>query len=180
MFQPVTVNYEAPDLAKQSADKDPSKMSDDQLRQALEAAPLLRQFLEGIEAEALRRMEAGQTVPGFKLVRGRGNRSWTLPDAEMAEKLLAMKIPKSAVFETKVISPAKAEKLRWTNRNGTEMQLSDRQLRTLETNYIGRSSGKLTVAPESDSREAVVMNAVPLFTAVVEPEAAPSLPSWLM
>jgi hypothetical protein len=48
-------------------------------------------------------------------------------------------------------------------------------------------AGKLTVAPESDSRPAVIMNAAPLFSAVeaeaikytLEQPAAESLPSWL-
>jgi len=161
------------DVAQQSADKDPSAMDDAQIRQIMEAAPLMRQLLEGVEKEALRRLEAGQTIPGLKLVNGRGSRAWALPEDKMAEKLVKMGIPKSAVYETKLVTPAKAEKLTWEKRDGTKVTLTERQLKTMETEYVVKMAGKLSVAPESDGRPAVVLNAAPLFSAVE------SLPSWL-
>ncbi len=161
------------DVAQQSADKDPSTMDDAQIRQIMEAAPLMRQLLEGVEKEALRRLEAGQSIPGLKLVNGRGSRAWALPEEQMAEKLVKMGIPKSAVYETKLVTPAKAEKLTWEKRDGTKVTLTERQLKTMETEYVVKMAGKLSVAPESDGRPAVVLNAAPLFSAVE------SLPSWL-
>jgi hypothetical protein len=161
------------DVAQQSADKDPSTMDDAQIRQIMEAAPLMRQLLEGVEKEALRRLEAGQTIPGLKLVNGRGSRAWALPEDKMAEKLVKMGIPKSAVYETKLVTPAKAEKLTWEKRDGTKVTLTERQLKTMETEYVVKMAGKLSVASESDGRPAVVLNAAPLFSAVE------SLPSWL-
>lgn len=177
MFQPTVTK--PLDVAQQSADKDPSAMDDAQIAQIMEAAPLMRQLLEGVEAEALRRMQAGQTIPGLKLVNGRGSRAWSLPEAEIAEKLVKMGIPKTAVYETKLVSPAKAEKLTWTKKDGTAKQLTERQLKTLEQEYVVKMAGKLTVVPESDSRPAVVTNAAPLFSAVEAAPAAESLPSWL-
>ena len=177
MFQPTVT--QSLDVAQQSADKDPATLSDDQIRQIMEAAPLMRQLLEGVEKEALRRLEAGQSIPGLKLVNGRGSRAWALPEEEMAEKLVKMGIPKSAVYETKLVTPAKAEKLTWEKRDGTKMQLSDRQLKTMENEYVVKMAGKLTVVPESDSRPAVVLNAAPMFGAVEAAPAAESLPSWL-
>ena len=177
MFQPVV--SQTLDIAQQSADKDPSTMDDGQIAQIMEAAPLMRQLLEAVEKEALRRMEAGQTIPGLKLVHGRGSRAWALPEEEMAEKLVKMGIPKTAIYETKLVSPAKAEKLTWEKRDGTKMQLSERQLKTMDKEYISKLAGKLTVAPESDSRKAVVLNAAPMFSAVEAAPAAESLPSWL-
>jgi Protein of unknown function (DUF2800) len=161
------------DVAQQSADKDPSTMDDAQIRQIMEAAPLMRQLLEGVEKEALRRLEAGQSIPGLKLVNGRGSRAWALPEEQMAEKLVKMGIPKSAVYETKLVTPAKAEKLTWEKRDGSKVTLTERQLKTMETEYVVKMAGKLSVAPESDGRPAVVLNAAPLFSAVE------SLPSWL-
>jgi hypothetical protein len=177
MFQPVVT--ETLDVAQQSADKDPSTMDDTQIRQIMEAAPLMRQLLEAVEKEALRRLEAGQTIPGLKLVNGRGSRAWALPEEEMAEKLVKMGIPKTAVYETKLVTPAKAEKLTWEKRDGTKMALSDRQLKTMETEYVVKMAGKLTVAPESDSRPAVITNAAPMFSAIEAAPAAETLPSWL-
>jgi hypothetical protein len=172
MFQPAVT--QSLDVAQQSADKDPSTMDDAQIRQIMEAAPLMRQLLEGVEKEALRRLEAGQSIPGLKLVNGRGSRAWALPEEQMAEKLIKMGIPKGAIYETKLVTPAKAEKLTWEKRDGTKVQLTDRQLKTMETDYVVKMAGKLTVVPESDSRPAVITNAAPLFGAVE------TLPSWLI
>jgi hypothetical protein len=176
MFQPVVT--QTLDVAQQSADKDPSTMDDAQIRQIMEAAPLMRQLLEGVEKEAQRRLELGQVIPGLKLVNGRGSRAWALPEAEMAEKLIKMGIPKSAVYETKLVTPAKAEKLTWEKKDGTKVALTDRQLTRMEQEYVVKLAGKLTVAPESDGRPAVITNAAPLFSAVEAP-ASETLPSWL-
>jgi len=175
MFQPVVT--QTLDIAQQSANKDPSKMDDAQITQIMEAAPLMRQLLEGVEVEALRRLKAGQTIPGLKLVHGRGSRAWALPESEMAEKLVKMGIPKGTVYETKLVSPAKAEKLTWKKKDGTDVTLTERQLSRMEQEYVSKLAGKLTVALESDDRTAVINNAAPLFSAVETPA---QLPAWLL
>lgn len=180
MFQPVTP--QTTDIAQQAADKDPAKMDDQQIRQIMEGAPLMRQFLEAVEAEALRRLNAGVSINGLKLVNGRGSRAWALPEEQIAEKLIKMGVPKGAVYETKLVTPAKAEKLTWEATKAGEKvkkQLSERQLKTLDQEYVVKMAGKLTVVPESDSRPAVIMNAAPMFSAVEAP-AAETLPAWLM
>ena len=176
MFQPVM----SLDVAQQSANKDPSTMDDAQILQIMEAAPLMRQLLEGVEKEALRRLQSGQAITGLKLVNGRGSRVWAFEDDEIAEKLIKMGIPKGSVYETKLVSPAKAEKLTWEKRDGTKVQLTERQLKRMEQEYVVKMAGKLAVATESDSRPAVVMNAAPLFSAVEAAPAADTLPSWLL
>lgn len=178
---PMLEKSEVVELAQQSANKDPATMDNDQIRQIMEAAPLMRQLLEAVEEEALRRLKSGDSIPGVKLVYGRGSRAWALPENEMAEKLIKMGIPKSAVYETKLVTPAKAEKLTWEATKGGEKikkSLSERQLKTLEAEYVSKVAGKLTVVPESDSRPAAVVNAAPLFSAV-QPEAE-QLPAWLL
>ena len=177
MFQPVVT--QTLDVAQQSADKDPATMDDQQIRQIMEAAPLMRQLLEAVEKEALRRLEAGQSLPGLKLVHGRGSRAWALSEDEMAETLVKMGIPKTAIYETKLVTPAKAEKLTWEKRDGTKVSLTERQLKRMEQEYVTKLAGKLTVVPESDSRPAVITNAAPMFSAVEAAPAAESLPSWL-
>ncbi len=179
MFQPIA--SKPFDIAQQSADKEPSTMDDTQIAQIMEAAPLMRQLLEGVEKEALRRLKAGQTIAGLKLVNGRGSRTWSLNDEETAARLIKMGVPKGAVYETKLVSPAKAEKLTWEKTKAGEkvkMQLSDRQLKTMNTEYVTKLAGALTVAHESDERAAVIMNAAPLFSAVEAP-VVEALPAWL-
>ena len=171
---------EVQQVSDQVAAQDPASMTSDQLRQILEAAPLMRQTIEQAEAEAQRRLEAGQSVPGLKLVYGRGSQAWSIPEDQVVEKLKGMGVPKDAVYKTSVVSPAQAKKLTWTKRDGTTKQLSERQLKTLETEYIAKLGGRLTVALESDPRAAVVRDAAPLFSAVQSaPVEQPALPSWL-
>ena len=180
MFQPVVSN--TLDIAQQSADREPSTMDDAQIAQIMEAAPLMRQLLEGVEKEALRRLKAGQSIAGLKLVNGRGSRTWSLTEEEIATRLIKMGVPKGNVYETKLVSPAKAEKLTWEKTKAGEkvkMQLSDRQLKTMNTEYVTKLAGALTVAHESDERPAVIMNAAPLFSAVEAP-VVETLPAWLM
>lgn len=165
------------DASTQVAEQDPGSMTNERLVQIIEAAPLMRQMIENAEAEAQRRLEAGQSIKGLKLVNGRGSQAWTLPEDQIAEKLKGMGLPKDAIWTTKLISPAQAKKVTWANRKGEQKQLTERQLKTMEQEYIAKMGGKLTVAPESDPRPAVVRDAAPLFSAV---EAAPTLPSWLM
>lgn len=178
MSFPVLTNPVA-EIAQQAADLDPNTMTPEKIAQIMLAAPLVRQMIEAVEEEALRRLKAGQTIPGLKVVHGRGSRSWALPEEEMEKKLVGMGIPKHAIWETKLVTPAKVEKLKWEKTKAGEKimtQLSERQLKTLDTEYIAKVAGKLTVVPESDSRPAVVLDASPLFAAVPEPVA---LPAWL-
>ena len=111
-------------------------------------------------------------------VNGRGSRTWALPEEEMAEKLVKMGIPKTAIYETKLVSPAKAEKRVWEKRDGTKVSLTPRQMSRMEQEYVIKMAGKLTEVPESDSRPAVVKNAAPMFSAVEAAPAAESVPSF--
>lgn len=173
------------DVVFQAADKDPHSMTDQQLAQLLEAAPLVRQLIENAESEVLDRLKRGVKVPGFKLVNGRGSRKWSLSEEQMAERLIKMGVPKGEVYETTLVSPAKAEKLKWKAKKGGEeivKQLSERQLATLEKDYIIHMTGKITVAPESDSRPAITVDASSMFTPVQSPEAVTqeiALPDWM-
>ena len=163
-------------VAKQAVDKEPSDLTDAQIAEIMEAAPLLRQMIEAVEKEALRRFESGVSIPGLKAVLGRGSRSWSLFDDELEDKLKRMGVPKTAIYNSKIVSPAQVKKLRWEKKDGTVKQLSDRQLDTLDKNYITKKDGKLTIVPESDRRKEVVLNAAPMFGAVNEDSG---VPSWL-
>jgi len=167
------------DITASAAEKDPTKMTDDQIVQIMEAAPLLRQMLEGVEKEAQARMERGVSIPGLKMVNGKGHRAWKLSEDEMAERLRKMGVPKESVYKTTLVSPAQAEKLRWKKRDGTDVQLTERQLKTLEQEYVVKTVGKPVVALAADSRTAITTNAAPLFSAV-QSEVPAELPAWLM
>lgn len=169
------------DLTQQAAQKDPSAMTSEQIVQILEAAPLVRQMIAGVEEEALKRLKAGGQIPGLKLVAGRGSRKWALPEADVAEKLKKMGMPKDAIWQVSLISPAQIEKVTWRNRKDDTMTLSPKKQAIIQQDYVARIAGKPTVALASDSREALITDASPLFGAVEAPTPveAPGLPSWL-
>jgi Protein of unknown function (DUF2800) len=144
------------DIASQAANLNASEMSDEKLLNIIESAPLLRNLLDAAETEAFNRIKGGKTIKGLKIVMGRGSRKWSFPESEMAEKLVKMGIPKKSIYETSLVSPAKAEKLTWEKTDGTKVSLSERQIKRLETDYIIKAAGKHTIALESDSRQAVV------------------------
>lgn len=169
------------DVAKEAAAKDPNEMSNDQIREVLEAAPLIRQMIEACEVEAMKRFEAGNDIDGLKLVRGRGSRSWAADEPIIAEKLKKMGIPKEVLWKTSLITPAQVEKAKWQKRNGDQVQLTDRQLKLLSADYIKKSEGKLTVVSAADERPAVTISAAKMFAPV--PAALPdflTLPSFLV
>jgi hypothetical protein len=164
-------------MAQMLAARDPNKMTDDQLRQLMEAAPLVNQLLDGVKKEIERRLHAGHPVAGFKLVRGHGSRSWALDEDEMVKKLTGMGIPKSAVYVQKMVSPAQVEKLVW-DKKGEPTSLSEQQKKRMETEYIKKVAGAPVVAAESDSRPAIGPTDV---TTLFAPVAAPTafVPSFL-
>jgi hypothetical protein len=155
-----------------------NELSDDQIQSIIEAAPMLKQMIEVAEKEAMRRFEAGKDIPGLKVVHGRGSKQWGFSDDEIAEKLKKMGVPKTEIYVTKLVSPSKANKLKWVKRNGDEKQLSKRQLDRMNEEYVVKKTGKLTVVSESDHRECVILNASPMFGDVSEP-VEDVLPSWL-
>ena len=166
------------DMAKEAANKEPTELTDDQIREIVESAPMLRQMLDAVEDEALRRLKAGVKLDGLKAVYGRGTRSWAFDEEEMADKLKRMGIPKSSIYVTKLVSPAQVEKLTWEKRDGSKKSLSDRQIKTINCEYVRKSQGKLSVVSESDSREAVIFDASDQFSAVTS--ETDGLPNWLM
>lgn len=168
------ISFDNLDKVVEMSNSEPTDMTDDQIRNILESAPMIKQMIEVAEAEALRRFESGKVIDGLKVVHGRGSNNWAFDDDQMVEKLKKMGIPKASCYVTKLVSPAAVKKLKWEKRNGEVKQLSDRQLKTLESEYIKKTAGKLTVVSESDHRQAVVFDASPMFESVGD-----GLPDWL-
>ena len=118
---------------------------DDELAQAMARVELVEQWCKAIRAEVERRLLAGEDVPGFKLVEGRrGNRAWT--DEGAVEKLFkSFRFKKEQMYDFKLISPTKAEKLLKQNPGRWEKVEA----------LTSRAEGKPSVAPVTDRRPAV-------------------------
>jgi hypothetical protein len=123
-----------------------SETSDNYLPVAMSKVDMIEQWCKAVRAETERRLLAGQPVTGYKLVQGRaGNRDWK--DAKAVEEMMkkTFRMRDDQVFDFKLISPTKAEKVfkenpkRWANLQ----------------EQIARSEGKPSVAPATDRRPAM-------------------------
>lgn len=120
----------------------------DHLARCYEAIPLIKDWINAVEARVRSELFAGNTVPGFKLVEGkRGPRKWT-DEAKAKRMLSAAGIKAAQYYEKSVISPTKAEKLLKDHPKWSE----------ISEKVILQSGGSPTIAPESDKRQAIVMD----------------------
>ena len=123
------------------------------LATCLSKVDMIEDWCKAIRAEAERRLLAGDKVPGFKVVAGKkGARQWA--DAKVAEETLkTMRVKLEDMYDFKLISPTSAEKLA---KAGT---IGPRQWPKLK-DLITQNDGKPHVAPDSDSRPALVVTPV--------------------
>jgi hypothetical protein len=129
--------------------------SDNELADAMRAAPLVEVWLKAVRAETERRLLAGQSVPGFKLVQGKkGPRKWQDPEA-VEQQLKSMRLKVEEMYQLKLISPTAAEKLTKAA-EGEKPVLGPRQWTKLQ-GLVTQSAGSPSVAPESDKRPALVI-----------------------
>jgi hypothetical protein len=122
-----------------------SQTGDNYLPMAMSKVGLVEDWCKAVRAEVERRLLAGQTVDGYKLVEGRkGNRAWS--DEDAVEKLFkSFRLRQEEMYDFKLISATKAEKL-----------LKENPKRWAKTEQlITRSDGKPSVAPATDKRPAM-------------------------
>jgi len=115
----------------------------DKIGAYLHNADLLEDWIKDLRALAEEMMKKGKLVKGWKMVPKRATRSWVKEDD--AKVALLQHLKESEVIETKLVSPAAAEKL-----------LKAQKLKLPDGLTVAISSGN-TIAPESDPRPAVVL-----------------------
>ena len=122
-----------------------SQSGDNYLPVAMSKVGLVEDWCKAVRAEVERRLLAGQTVDGYKLVEGRkGNRTWSDEDAVTA-LFKSFRLRQEEMYDLKLISATKAEKL-----------LKENPKRWAKTEQlITRSDGKPSVAPATDKRPAM-------------------------
>lgn len=116
----------------------PDKLSDEQLREALDAKPLIEGWLSAVSDHVRERLEAGEGFDGYKLVEGRSVRQWA--DADSLDSDLEAVLGDKRFAPPKLLSPAQAEKALGKKRAGEIEHL------------IIKPSGKPTLAKEDDKR----------------------------
>ncbi len=119
------------------------KIDVDKLGAYLHNADLLEAWIKDLRSLAEEMLKKGRPVAGWKMVPKRATRSWV--KEEDAKTALLQHLKESEVIETKLVSPAAAEKL-----------LKAQKLKLPEGLTVAISSGN-TIAPENDPRPAVVL-----------------------
>lgn len=127
-----------------------SQTGDNYLSVAMAKVGLVEHWCKAVRAEVERRLLAGQSVDGFKLVEGkRGNRQWSDPAA--AEKLLkSFRLRQAEMYDLKLISPTAAEKLFKENPKRWEKVRE----------HVSQSEGKPSVAFATDKRQEIAVPSV--------------------
>lgn len=139
----------AEDFAQFVPDEVNDQTGDNWLSVAMSKADLVEMWLTAVRAEVERRLCAGQTIDGFKLVEGRqGPRKWR--DAAEAEaKLKSLRLKQDEMYDKSLISPTTAEKLLKKDK--------PKQWEALSKEHITRTNGKPSVAPVTDKRPALAV-----------------------
>lgn len=129
-----------------------------ELGNLLTAVDMIESWCKAVRAQAEAQLLAGAAVPGYKLVEGkRGNRKWA--SVEQAEALLKhLRLKVNEMYDLNLISPTSAEKLVGKPDEKGKAILKPRQWTKLQA-LITQSEGKPSVAPESDRRPALTLQA---------------------
>jgi hypothetical protein len=130
----------------------PETANDADLGRVMTNAPLIEAWVKAVRAEVERRLLAGESVRGYKLVQGkRGNRAWGDP-AVAEEALKKMRIKHDQMYNYSLASPTNIE---WVFKQG---DLGPRQWAKVQE-LITQAEGRPSVAPETDKRPALVTSA---------------------
>lgn len=129
---------------------DPRSLTTEHLATLIPWRKLIENFFKGIEDELERRLEAGNPVPGFKMVEGRSSRNWSADETRMADTLeLMFDLTPDDVFERSMISPAKLEGV--LKKKGYKAK----QIAEFMPTLVVKAPGKPVMAPASDKRPAL-------------------------
>lgn len=109
----------------------------------LQMEPTISIWLKRVKEQALTTMLEGGEIPGFKVVAGRGSRSWA-DELEVAAELERHGYSRDQYTETKLLSVAQMEKALGGKKKFNE----------LIGGHVLSQSGAPTVAPETDKRPA--------------------------
>ena len=106
----------------------------------LKQESVINGWLKAVKERALSQMLSGEEIPGYKVVEGRGSRSWS--DPELVEELLSSIQPREKYMtEPELLSPYQLEK-----------SIGKKEA-ALVSQFIVTKPGNPTIAPATDKRE---------------------------
>lgn len=117
-------------------------LSDEEIGDLLERGAQLVQWYKDLEAYATEALLAGKEIPGWKLVAGRSNRTFTDQDAAI-QAVIAAGYDEALVYDRKPKTLSELEKL-----------MGKAEFAEKIGGFVTKPLGKPTLAPASDKREA--------------------------
>ena len=126
------------EMAKKDFADEVQNLPDAKFVELFSQVDTIRQVCKALEERARFEMQSGKEIPGYKLVQKKTNRRW-VQGAE--EKLKEKKVPKKYMYETKLTSFTKLEKIP--------------KYKKLVESLVVKPEGEAVVAPESDKRPAI-------------------------
>jgi len=122
-----------------------NKMSKEEIAEIMKHSGIFETWINSIVAYAQNELERGRGFPGYKLVRGRSIRGWANNAQQHVIKVITDLgfSEKEAYSEPKFRSPNQIEQL-IGKKNAAKL-----------SEYVVKPLGKITIAPESDKRDAV-------------------------
>lgn len=117
-------------------------LTDAEIGNLLERGKLLVQWYKDLEAYATEALLAGKEIPGWKLVAGRSNRTFTDQDAAI-QAVIAAGYDEALVYDRKPKTLSELEKL-----------MGKAEFAEKIGGFVTKPLGKPTLAPASDNREA--------------------------
>lgn len=166
----IDADFDVIPIKADPGDKGPSSVPSPRVPNDPEKLARVLPWLETIEKwcaacrqSAVSRIERGEYVSGWKLVNGRkGARKWS---KGAQDKIDHLRLGVKVLYEKKLISPAKAEKLARTGAIGPRQWKKMQEL-------IERGDGSRALVPESDPRPALLFDVADDFK-VISQDPAP-------
>lgn len=117
-------------------------LADWEVADVLKMEPLVSLWLKRVKDQALASMLDGKTIPGYKVVAGRGTRAWA-DELDVTAELEKAGYRREEITKTELLSVAQMEKA-----------LGKKKVAELLQGHILTHTGAPTVAPETDKRPA--------------------------
>jgi len=139
----------------------PEALTPEELRYIMDHEKLITGWLSAVRNYAKEQGMAGHRIPGYKIVAGRNTRNWAEEEEAVIKATTNLKtkegkrLGKMALIESKLMSPAQAEKR-------VKPLLPEKTWEKVSS-LIKSSGGSPTLAPETDSRPALLTAASDVF-----------------
>lgn len=122
-------------------EKEPNKLTDEELVQVLEQADSVISFIESVKEYALSQMMEGKEIPNFKIVEGRSNYKFTDEEQVVSE---CVKAGYNDIYKKSLISVVEMKKL-----------MGKDDFNKILGSLVTRPTGKATLAKITDKRPAM-------------------------